>query len=270
MQVKFSDGSYGQYEDNPLAAGAEGEIFCSTDGRSVVKLYHLDLAKDAERIERIDKLINDFNPTRSTLKPTKIDPYWAEFFTWPEQRVIQPKIGFRMRFAGGLKALEHYILPKSFHRLKPEERGWFIGRIAIAVKLATAANRMSSMGLSYPDFSSKNILVDPFAGRMVLIDCDSLTVPGQLPPTVEGTTWYRAPEIVMRRVLTPSVKTDRHALAVILYQWLLLWHPLRGDRKLADDPDLEDQLCFGKEALISNTRRTQQIKHISKCLNQIY
>jgi serine/threonine protein kinase len=249
VQAKFSDDTYGQFEDNPLAAGTEGEIFRSTDGRYVIKLYHPDPTRDAERIERIDKLINDFNPTRNSSNLRNIDPYWAEFFTWPERRVVQPKVGFLMRFAGGLKTLEHYILPKSYSRLKPEERGWFIGRIATALKLATAANRMSSMGLSYPDFSSKNVLVDPFMGRMVLIDCDSLTVPGQLSPTVEGTTWYRAPEIVMRHVVTPSVKTDRHALVVILYQWLLLWHPLRGDRKLADDPDRDDQLCFGQEAL---------------------
>ncbi len=26
MQVKFSDGSYGQYEDNPLAAGARRNL----------------------------------------------------------------------------------------------------------------------------------------------------------------------------------------------------------------------------------------------------
>ncbi len=249
MQVTFSDGTNGLYEDTPLAAGAEGAIFHSTDKRSVVKLYPLDPGKDAERIERIDKLIKEFNPVRNSSNPRTLDPYWAEFFTWPEKRVAQPKVGFSMSFAAGLKALEHYILPKSYSRLQPEERGWFLGRMAVALKLATAANRMSSMGLSYPDFSSKNILVDPFKGRMVLIDCDSLTVPGQLSPTVEGTTWYRAPEIVKRSILTPSVKTDRHALAVILYQWLLLWHPLRGDRVLADDPERDDQLCFGQEAL---------------------
>jgi serine/threonine protein kinase len=249
MQVKFSDGTIEQYEDAPLAAGAEGEIYRSRDKRSVIKLYFPDKARETERIERIDKLINEFNPTRNSFNSGKIDPYWAEFFTWPEKRITQPQVGFRMRFAGGLKTLEHYILPKAYSRLKPEERGWFIGRIAIAIKLAAAANRMSSMGLSYPDFSGKNVLVDTFSGRMVLIDCDSLTVPGKLPPTVEGTTWYRAPEIVTRSVTTPSVKTDRHALAVILYQWLLLWHPLRGDRKLTDDPDRDDQLCFGREAL---------------------
>src|SRR5947208_9685524 len=223
MNITFVDGSVEQYEDTPLAFGAEGEIFRSKDGKYVVKLYHPDKTLDAERIRRIDTLINDFNPTKG-------DPNWADFFTWPEKRVIKPTIGFRMRYVGGLKTLEHYILSKAYARLKPEERGWFIGRIATAIKIVSAANRLATMGLCYPDFSGKNIMVEPFEGRMVLIDCDSLTVPGRLSPTVEGTTSFRAPEIVTRAVLVPSVKTDRHALAVLLYRWLLFLHPLIGDK----------------------------------------
>lgn len=243
MNIKFVDGSVEQYEDAPLAFGAEGEIFRSQDGAYVVKLYSPDPKRDPERIRRIDTLINDLNPTKG-------DPYWPEFFTWPEKRVVQPMVGFRMRFAGGFKTLENYILGKAYSRLKPEERGWFIGRIAVAIKLVSAANRLATMGLCYPDFSGKNILVDPFEGRMVLIDCDSLTVPGKLSPTVEGSTSFRAPEIVTRSVTIPSVLTDRHALAVILYRWLLYWHPLTGD-KIFDpyDPDRDELLRYGQSAL---------------------
>jgi serine/threonine protein kinase len=243
MKVKYADGSTEEYEDTSLAGGAEGEIFLSRNGKSVIKLYSRDPTKDAERIRRIDQLIDEFNPTKGS-------SYWAEFFTWPEKRVVHPAVGYRMRFAGGMKTLEHYILGKSYTRLKPEERGWFIGQIAVALKLVSAANCMSSKGLCYPDFSGKNILVDPFRGRMVLIDCDSLTVPGKLPPTVEGTSAFRAPEIVMRQVTTPSVRSDRHALAVILYQWLLRWHPLMGNKVYdSNDPDHDDELRYGREAL---------------------
>jgi len=45
---------------------------------------------------------------------------------------------------------------------------------------------LATLGLCYPDFSGKNVLVDPFAGLTVLIDCDSLTVPGRLSATVDG------------------------------------------------------------------------------------
>ncbi len=242
MEIKFVDGTIEHYEDDAFAYGAEGEIHRSLDRKHAVKLYHADAQKDAERIRRIDTLIHELNPTKE-------DPYWKAFFTWPEKRVVHPSTGFSMRFVEGLKTLEHYILSKSFKRLQPEERGWFIGRVACAIKLVSAANRLATMGLCYPDFSGKNIMVDPFEGRTVLIDCDSLTVPGRLSATVEGTRTFRAPEIVMRSVTTPSVKTDRHALAALLYHWLLLWDPLKGDKVFDVDPERDDLLRYGEKAL---------------------
>lgn len=242
MDVTFTDGSTESYEDSGFAFGGEGEIFRSRDGKHAVKLYHPDSSKDSERIRRLDTLIHELNPTRD-------DPYWSSFFTWPEKRIVKPGVGFRMQFVAGLKTLENYVLKKAYQRLKPEERGWFIGRLACAIKLASAANLLANMGLCYPDFSGKNIMVDPFEGRTVLIDCDSLTVPGRLSATVEGTRTFRAPELVSRTVTTPSVKTDRHALASILYHWLLLWDPLKGDKFFDPDPLQDDILRYGKMAL---------------------
>ncbi len=262
MKVKFADGSEENYDDTAFAFGAEGNIYRSADKRSVIKLYDNppDKTKEAERIARIDVLINNLNPTKG-------DSYWAEFFTWPEKRVVQPHVGFRMRYVEGMKTLENYYLGKAYKNLKPEARGWFIGRIAVAIKLVSAANRLATMGLCYPDFSGKNIMVDPFEGRMVLIDCDSLTVPGKLKPTVEGTTTFRAPEIYMHTVPVPSVKTDRHSLAVLLYQWLLLWHPLSGDKHFDADPEKDDLMRFGSHALYienptdtSNQAKGQKLK----------
>jgi DNA-binding helix-hairpin-helix protein with protein kinase domain len=242
VQVTFADGSTEQYEDVPLAQGAEGRIHRSVDKKSVVKLYHSNPQKDATRKDRIDKLISNFNPTKD-------DPYWVEFFTWPEKRVERPEVGYRMRFASGLRTLNYYIYGKSYKLLKPEEKGWFIGQIAAAMKLVSAADRMARMGLCYPDFSDKNIMIEPFEGKMVLIDCDSLAVPGKLPATIEGTSWYRAPEIVQEAVKTPSVETDRHALAVILYLWLLRGHPLGGDRIYdPTDSDNDEKLRLGEKA----------------------
>jgi hypothetical protein len=96
MKVKFADGSEEQYDDTPFAFGAEGNIYRSADKKSVIKLYDNppDKAKEAGRIGRIDLLINTFNPTKD-------DPYWVEFFTWPEKRVEQPHVGFRMRYVDG-------------------------------------------------------------------------------------------------------------------------------------------------------------------------
>jgi DNA-binding helix-hairpin-helix protein with protein kinase domain len=246
VEIVFSDRSVEQYKDESFSGGAQGEVYRSVDGRSAVKIYNVDPAKEAEHVKRIDILIDDLNPTKG-------DPYWAEFFAWPEKRVVrrdsQAVVGFRMRYADGLKMLGHYIYSKAFNRLKPEERGWFVGRIAVAIRLASAADRLAKMGLSYPDFADKNIMVDPFDGRMMMIDCDSLSIPGKLPATVVGTPGYCAPEIVMRQVTVPSVQTDRHALAVLLYRWLLIHDPFLGDKKFSPEPAKDDELRYGSQAV---------------------
>ncbi len=242
--VTFEDGTTEEYDTEALSAGAEGEIFRSRSGKHLVKLYFSRPGYDAERMQRIKTLINDVNPTKNA-------PYWEEYFSWPEKLVIRPRIGFRMRFAQGLRTVDNFFFRTYYERvLKPDERGWFIGRVAAAIKIVNAANRLSSSGLCYPDFSDKNIMVDAYDGRMTLIDCDSITVPGRISPTVQGTSWYRAPELVKGSLTIPNVRSDRHALAVILYLWLLRWHPLNGD-KVHDsrDPDRDEELRLGERAL---------------------
>lgn len=256
MRVTFADGTSEDYSDTSIGYGTEGEIYRSTQGNSVVKLYTNDKLPVEERARRIDMLINELNPTRD-------DTVWSELFTWPEKRVVQPRVGFRMRFVGGMKPVEHYYMERAYKRLKPEEKGWFFGHIAAAIKLTSAASRLATKGLCYPDFSGKNVVIDPFDGRMVLLDCDSLTVPLRLPPTVEGTSDFRAPEIVTRAVHIPSVKTDRHAFAVLLYRWLLRWHPLLGDKIYDQDPNQDDLLRYGGQALYIE-HPTDTSNHASK------
>lgn len=256
MRIQFDDGTTETYDDTELSSGAEGDIYLSADRKHVVKLYNAQYKLSPAEIQpRIKLLIGEMNPTK--------DANWAEYFTWPDKLVVAPRVGYRMRFAGGMKKLAFYIMPKSFAKLPPAEKGWYIGRVAVAIKLASAANRMASMGLCYPDFSLNNVMVEPFDGRMALIDCDSLTVPKRLPPTVEGTTWYRAPELVTGKASVPTVETDRHALAVVLYQWLLDanhkdFHPLYGKKVFDRDPDRDDLMRYGLTPMYSETNEANR------------
>lgn len=254
MEVKFSDGSTEEYDDTPFDSGGQGELFRSRKGQHVVKLYKTDPIRLKELIDRIDMLIKEFNPTK--------DPYWLDYFAWPDKRVVVPKVGLRMPYVPPpLKRIDFHLplyYPSAYEDLPLEERGWFIGRMAVAIKLACAANRLAGLGLCYADFSEKNIMVDPFEGKMRLIDCDSLFVPDRLSLEVLGTGFYRAPEIFTRAISTPSLKTDRHALAVILYLWLVGYHPLDGDKVFAEasdygddatDVDPDELLRYGTKAL---------------------
>lgn len=58
MEMTFTDGTVESYEDDEFAFGAEGSIFRSKDRKHAVKIYHPDTARDAERIKRIDTLVN--------------------------------------------------------------------------------------------------------------------------------------------------------------------------------------------------------------------
>lgn len=97
---------------------------------------------------------------------------------------------------------------------------------------------MHAAGLCHSDLSYKNVLIDPELGHACIIDVDGLVVPGKFPPDVVGTPDFIAPEVVKtshlpkddpRRVL-PSIATDRHALSVLIYMYLLFRHPLRGGK----------------------------------------
>jgi DNA-binding helix-hairpin-helix protein with protein kinase domain len=275
--VKYQDGTTETIADKPLSAGAQGDIYMTADGRGTVKMYFPTGADPRKTGERLQKLIEALNPTKD-------DPYWEEFFTWPQKLVVQPRLGYRMRFADRVKTMDKFIFPKTFNRLPEQERGWFMGRMAVAVKLASAVQRMSSTGICYPDLSHKNIMVEPFDGRMTLIDCDSVTVPETIEAEVIGTPWYIAPELwtwgARTQQIKPTVRSDRHSLATVLYYWLVGCHPLMGPRIWdTTDPKHDDYLRFGPKAIYiedekdpSNHVRTQQIfaRALGKDLNDLF
>jgi DNA-binding helix-hairpin-helix protein with protein kinase domain len=142
--------------------------------------------------------------------------------------------------------------------LDPSELGDWSTHLRMCIQIARATRRMHNAGLSHSDLSYKNCLVDPKNGRACLIDLDGLVVPGKYPPDVVGTPDFIAPECVATAHLDrndpnrklPSRETDQHALAVLVYMYMLYRHPLRGN-KVHDkaDPNLDDELMMGKAAL---------------------
>lgn len=244
MDVTFSDGTTESYEDTPFTAGAQGAIYLSRDKQHVFKLYKgLTPAEQDEREKQVDLIIGTLNVING-------DPYWDELYAWPEKRAISPGLGVRMRNISGLTRMDHFFYRKAYQRLGDVQRGWWIGRVAAAIKLARAMNRLSNKGLCHSDLSDRNLMVDAFAGRLTVLDCDSLVVPNLLPPSVRGTPGYMAPELFSYRVSVPSVETDRHAMAVLLYRWLLYRHPLLGPKQHdPNDPDRDEALMLGDKAL---------------------
>jgi len=250
VEVVFSDGTHEQYEDVPFSEGAQGAIFRSRDRKHVVKLFkappNMPPAAVARMVQdrnrQIDAIIGKYNVVGN-------DPYWEALFAWPLKRAVQPRPGVSSRYVEGMTRLDNYFFGSSYSRLTPEQKGWWIGRLACAIKMARAVARLSTLGLCHSDLSEKNVFVDPLSGTATILDCDSLVIPNEMPAEVLGTPEYMAPELQSGKVREPSVVTDRHALAVLLYRWLLFQHPLLGPKRHSTNAELDDNLALGANAL---------------------
>ena len=123
--------------------------------------------------------------------------------------------------------------------------------------MARAVRRLHLAGLAHSDLSSKNILIDPPGRRCSVIDIDSLVVPGVYAPDVLGTPGYIAPEVLAtqhmplgdRNRRLPSNLTDLYALAVLIYEYLLRRHPLRGPKVNGKTAEEDELMSMGEKAL---------------------
>jgi serine/threonine protein kinase len=188
---------------------------------------------------------------------------------------------------GTEKAGNWFASPKNFNRNVPkEERGTLMGYFQACLELTRAVKRLHAAGLAHSDLSYKNVLVDPVSGSACVIDIDGLVVPGLFPPGVVGTRDFIAPEVVhslhldmieYERIMAqqagghsdsivkvsenPIVKvsektkrllcaeTDLHALAVLIYHYLLHRHPLRGRMVWSQEEELQETMEMGEKAL---------------------
>ncbi len=252
MLVRLNNGSTEYYDGDPFAQGGQGSLHLSRDKHSVIKLYH---NPSPDRVQALHKIIGEFNVTKIE---AKADSNVEHLFAWPNAVVQAPRLGVRMNnvnFQVEHKPLTWWIGARSVKRLAPEIRGNWLDRTMVAVNMARIAWLLHSNGLCHSDFSGDNFLANVAYQHVVLIDLDSLVVPGVLPPEMLGTGDYMAPEIVIGRMgvhktdIKPSIYTDLHSLAVLIYQLLLMRHPLKGPRQNDPDAEKDDLLALGERAL---------------------
>jgi hypothetical protein len=272
LTARLTDGQTVQFEDQPINSGAEKVVFFSRDRRQVVGFFFGQMRDRLERVDRLNKILTKYNPTTD-----RHGGYWAPYFCWPTgiidgdrgippeflrayglvapalgviAPVYRPSFFFHDRFGHRQEKEVKWFTGRKASALVPEhERGNFLTRLQICTRLARAVRRMHFAGLAHADLSNKNVLIDPKSGDVCVIDIDSLVVPGVAPPTVLGTPGYIAPE-VLGRGAQPSIATDKHALAVLIYQILLNRHPLQG-KKVHSTRSAEDdeRLSMGSGAL---------------------
>jgi len=272
-KITATDGTKIEYIDEIIGAGTMKDVYFSPCKTYVVAFYRDKL--DAASLERLEMITGRY---REGIFNNQQGNYWQYLFCWPEKIVEhQGRTGIVVPTYQAHFFFEHGSVNNDFLNIKGKEKQgkWFasannqnkfldnkekgdwLSYLRISLMIARAVRRMHAAGLAHSDLSYKNVLVSPTTGHAIIIDIDGLVVPGKYPPDVVGTPDFIAPEVVAtnhlsktdpKRIL-PSITTDRHALAVLIYNYLLLRHPLRGDKVRDLDPQKDETLAMGEKAL---------------------
>jgi serine/threonine protein kinase len=295
----LKDGRTIEYLPEVLGEGAMKDVYITPDRKSVVCFYKdPNAGTDPVRRQRMEAILGKYNPTvpraQGGAAASDVDAgYYRALYCWPTDIVVKPRYGFvaptypsNFFFHSGPDFLKNkekngirFSREKNRAMLKkflPDELGTWINYFRFCIQMARAVMRLHMAGLAHSDLSPNNVLVDPTQGQSIVIDIDSLVVPGLFPPDVVGTPGYIAPEVVSTLHLPlkdprrkhPSTATDLHALPVLIYQYLLLRHPLEG-RKIHKAATAEGQelLQFGSQALFCEnptdpSNRPEEAKYV--------
>lgn len=266
--------------DNPPMGGMKHTYF-SPDKSYVIQFFNNpNIAKyDTNLRARLEAIIGKYNPTLpESIGGAKGNDensaqYFKNRFCWPLSIVKYPEFGimcptYPSKFFFGSDASSYinlkgkdkksnWFTSKNRKYLYPEELGDFRMMLQMSILLARSIRRMHQAGLAHSDLSNNNVLIDPKSGDCVVIDIDSLVVPGLFPPEVVGTRGYIAPEILETMDLDfkdskrkfPNTYSDLHSLAVLIYEYLFFRHPLIGPKIYStESSEKDDLLALGSMA----------------------
>ena len=289
----ITNGRTYQYVDTgePMRGGMK-DVYFSPDKSYVVAFYR-DI-QDYNAKERLIKIVTQYY---DSFFKREGGEYYKDLYSWPtdvvEQNrrlgIVVPTYNKNFFFQKGYAANDlirgkekegkWFASPKFRNkqfplRLDDSELGNWLSYFQIGVNIARGVKRLHAAGLAHSDLSYKNVLVDPISRSAAIIDIDGLVVPGLFPPDVIGTADFIAPEVLATKHLDindpnrklPSRLTDLHALAVMIYMYLLYRHPLKGGKIHDLDTEKDDLLAMGEKALFiehptdtSNRPRTNQL-----------
>ena len=273
INARTNTGRAISYESEKFSSGGMKDAHWGHD-KTYVVLFYRERPGD-EGMQRLDKIVTTY---KESIFDGAGGAYWKQLFNWPTDIVesngrigiVAPVYSKQFFFQYGSKnddmlgirgrEKEGKWFASASHRksyLDDRELGDWRSYFRLCILISRAVKRLHSSGLAHSDLSYKNVLIDPSGGHAMVIDIDSLVVPGVFPPDVVGTPDFIAPEVMATKHLTlkdskrivPSIATDKHALAVLIYMYLLYRHPLRGRKIHDEDPVRDEELAMGERAL---------------------
>lgn len=290
-----TDATYQYVDDGEPKRGGVKDVYFSPDRKYVVALFRDKL--DFNQKERLKKITTDYLKQIQTRDAG--DYYLNDIFRWPTDVVeLKGRIGvivpiynekffFKKGYTSGdlIKGNEKngkwFAAPKFRNKQFPlkldqSELGDWLSYFQICVNITRGVKKMHQMGLAHSDLSYNNVLVDPVSKSANIIDLDGLVVHGVYPPEVVGTADFIAPEVLATKHLSkddpnrklPKRETDLHALAVLIYMYLLRRHPLKGGKVHDLDTEKDDLLSMGEKALFiehpGDSSNRPKINQVSK------
>ena len=193
-----------------IGSGSQAEVYrAAFGGRDcAMKWYFPGAATDARR-RSIEKMTRKGAPSDS--------------FYWPCDIAVSPGVpGF-----GYITPLRDPRFRTLGDVLSRRADLTFRATATAGLGLAEAFLRLHLEGFCHTHFSAGHIFLDPATGEILLCENDDMAVVGEEWKGSVGAPRFLAPELIGGKA-NPSVATDLHALAVIIFCLLLGHHPLEG------------------------------------------
>lgn len=273
VRLKAHDGTSVEFVDEVKGSGGMKDCYFSPDRSYAVLFYRNPV--DAAGKDRLNSIVGRY---KDNIFNQAGGAYWEKLYCWPERMVewngrlgitapfyarhyffeYGSKNGDMLKIKGREKEGKWFASANNRSKfLDPRELGTWATHLRMCLMLARSVRRLHMAGLAHSDLSYKNVLIDPVGGNANIIDIDGLVVPGKFPPDVVGTPDFIAPEVIATTRLPrndpnrklPNIQTDCHALAVLIYMYLLYRHPLRGKKVHDQDATRDEELSMGELAL---------------------
>ena len=202
-----------------VGSGGQGEVYLvrTPQGPRALKWYYPQLA-DVRQRRILEGLI---------------DRGWDDDrFLWPQAIVTDPRSGQGFGYLMDVRPDRFQDLPALFRRDKTVSATTMRTLVTAALNTVEAYRTLHSKGIAYRDINWGNIFFAPQTGEVLVCDNDNAVVEGEV-AAVAGTMDFMAPELVRGdRGARPSIQTDLHSLAVLLFLLLMNHHPFEGAQAL--------------------------------------
>jgi DNA-binding helix-hairpin-helix protein with protein kinase domain len=198
-----------------LGSGGQGAVYEATAGGSThaLKWYHTPGTSD--QLSALKKLVEMTAPSKA--------------FLWPKALVTKPgsaEFGYLMALRDP-KLVEFTQLANGRARINDNRPpGPIRVQLLIALRLVEALRRLHMQGYVYKDLNLGGPFVDLTSGAVMICDCDNV-----VPNETKGTIFFpefAAPEVVLGA--TPTIVSDRHSVAVLLFYLFARGNPYDGQR----------------------------------------